>query len=97
MVSALANKSLLLGFSVGSRHDGAFYNSHLLFANDTLIFCGVNPNHLRNLRCLFLCFEVVLGLKFNLAKLELVPLGNVINVEVLASILGCRISSLPMT
>jgi hypothetical protein len=30
--------SLLLGFSVGPRHVGAFYISLLLFADDTLIF-----------------------------------------------------------
>jgi hypothetical protein len=49
------------------------------------------------LRGLFLCFEAVLGLKINLAISKLVPVGNVINVEVLASILGCRIFSLLMT
>jgi hypothetical protein len=43
-----------------------------------------------------LSFEAVSGLRVNLAKLELVPIGNVTNVEVLASILGCRVSSLPM-
>jgi hypothetical protein len=43
-----------------------------------------------------LCFEVVLGLKINLAKSELVLVGNVNNVEGLARILGCRVSSLPM-
>jgi hypothetical protein len=42
--------------------------SRLLFANDTLIFCGVDPNHLCNLRGLFLCFEVVSSLKTNLAQ-----------------------------
>jgi hypothetical protein len=30
--------------------------------------CEVNTDHLRHLRCLFLCFEVVLELKINLAK-----------------------------
>jgi hypothetical protein len=43
-----------------------------------------------------LSFEAVSGLRVNLAKLELVPIGNVTNVEVLASILGCRVSSLLM-
>jgi hypothetical protein len=60
------------------------------------MFCGANLDHLRNLRCLFLCFEAVLGLRINLAKSELVPIGNVNNVEGLANILGCRVSSLPL-
>lgn len=48
------------------------------------------------LRALFLCFEVVFGLKINLAKSELVPVDNVENVDGLYGILGCRVSSLLM-
>jgi hypothetical protein len=66
---------------VGSRNIGALHISHLLFADDTLIFCEANPEHLRYLRALFLCFEVVSGLKINLTKSELVPVGNVNNVD----------------
>jgi hypothetical protein len=46
--------------------------------------------------CLILIFEVVSGLKINLAKSKLVHVGNVNNVDGLASILGCRVSSLPL-
>jgi hypothetical protein len=46
--------------------------------------------------CLFVCFEAFLGLKINLAKSELVPIGDVGDVEGLARILGCRVASLPM-
>jgi hypothetical protein len=95
-ISAIVNGGLLLGFSMGSRSGGAINISHLLFANNTLIFCGSNPDHLRNLRCLFLCFQTVSGLRINLAKSELVPVGNVNNVEGLASILDCRVFSFPM-
>jgi len=96
MIFAIVNVGLLSGFSVGSRNVGAFNISHLLFANGTLIFCGENPNHLRNLCCLFLCFETVSDLRINLAKLELVYVGNVNNVEGLGSILGCKVYSLLM-
>jgi hypothetical protein len=58
-------------------------------------FCGANLDHLCNLLCLFLCFEVISGLRINLDKSELFPIGNVNNVEGLASILVCRVSSLP--
>jgi hypothetical protein len=40
---------------------GAFNNSHLLFADNTLIFCRENLDHLRSLHCLLLCFEAVSG------------------------------------
>ena len=70
--------------------------SHLLFADDTLIFCGSDPYHIRYLRCVFLYFKVVSRLKINLAKLELVPIGDVINVDRLALIPRCKVSNLPM-
>jgi hypothetical protein len=70
------------------------YNAKEAF--DSLIFCEANYEQLRHLRCLFLCFEVVSGLKNNLGKIELVPVGDVVDVEALASILGCRAASLLM-
>jgi hypothetical protein len=47
------------------------------------------------LRCV-LCFEAASRWKINLAKSELVPVGNVLNVSGLACILGYRVLSLPM-
>jgi hypothetical protein len=68
----------------------------MLFADDTLVFCGANPDHLHYLRMLFLSFEAVLGLKINLAKSVLVPVGYVDNMDELAGILGCGVCSLPL-
>lgn len=80
------------GFFVGIGID----ISHFLFVDDTLIFCGASPNQLRILRGLFLCFEVVLGLKTNLAKSELVPVGNVDNVFELPRIMKRQLVSWKM-
>lgn len=44
MFSATLSGGLLSGFFVGTGVD----ISHILFADDTLIFCGVDPNHLGN-------------------------------------------------
>jgi hypothetical protein len=85
----------LFGFS-RHRDVGGIDIFHLLFVNNTLIFCGVDLDHLCRLRCLFLCFEVDSDLKNNLAKSKLVPVSNVNNVENLAHTLGCKVSSLPM-
>jgi hypothetical protein len=60
---------------------------HLLFVDDTLIFYEANCEQLCNLRCL-LCFEAVSGLKVNLTKSEIVLVGDVGDVEGLASIVG---------
>jgi hypothetical protein len=96
MLFSSVERGFLSGFSVGSRNNEALSVSHLLFADDTLIFCEPNVKHFRDLRCLFLCFEAVSGLKINLSKSEIVPIGDVGDVRGLASILGCGVASLPM-
>lgn len=96
MLSTAVDRGVLSSFLVGSKNNDELHVSHLLFADDTLIFSEANPNHLYHLCCLFLYFEVVLGLKTNLAKSELVPVGVVANVGSLASIPGCKEFSLPM-
>ncbi|RVW54709.1 NADH dehydrogenase [ubiquinone] flavoprotein 2, mitochondrial [Vitis vinifera] len=40
-------------------------------------------------------FESILGLKVNLSKTEAIPVGEGILMETLASVLGCKIGSLP--
>jgi hypothetical protein len=94
MLEATENSGLVAGFSVGSRNNPGLNVSHLLFANDTLILCGADEEHLRNLQCLFLCFEAVSGLKINLSKSEIVPIGEVEDIERLANIFGCRLADL---
>uniref|UniRef100_A0A2N9EU99 ubiquitinyl hydrolase 1 n=1 Tax=Fagus sylvatica TaxID=28930 RepID=A0A2N9EU99_FAGSY len=42
-------------------------------------------------------FEAVTGLRVNLRKSEMVPVGDVPNLRALADIMGCRIGSLPMS
>jgi hypothetical protein len=95
MLSGVVDSGRLSCFPVGSRPP-VINISHLLFADDILVFCEANPDHLRFLRVLLVCFEAIFGLKVNLAKSLLVPVGNVDNVAELASILGCGTSSLPL-
>jgi len=64
----------------------------MLFADDTLVFCRANPDHLRFLRVLLLSFEVVSSLKINLAKSVLVPVGDADNMVELVGIMGCGVS-----
>jgi hypothetical protein len=65
--------------------------SHLLFANATLVFCEANLDHLRFLLVLFVLFEAVSGLKINLAKSVLVPVGDVDNMDELEISCGCEV------
>ena len=41
-------------------------------------------------------FKEVSGLRINLGKSKLIPIGEVNNMDVLAELLGCRHSSLPL-
>jgi hypothetical protein len=90
-ITAAISGGLLDGFRVGN---ASF--SHLLFADDTLIFCDARSPKLRYLRSLFLLFESVSGLKVNLAKSNLIPMGNVVQVGRVVDILGCEVASLPV-
>ena len=76
---------------------GELVISHLLYADDTIIFCEANSEQLMCLRWTLMWFEAVSGLKINLNKSVIIPLGRVDNVELLAAELGCGVGSLPTT
>ena len=63
----------------------------------TLIFCNANVVQLEYLRRVFTWFKVVSRLWVNLQKLEMIPVGDVPNLEALVDVLGCKLSALPMT
>ena len=86
---------LLKGFHVGNSHSPGLLVSHLLFANDTLIFCSPCESDLGYLRCILLLFEAMSRLKVNLSKSSLIPIGEVPNIHYLASFFGCEVGALP--
>jgi hypothetical protein len=87
---------LISGFSVGSSEPDRVTVSHLLFADDTLIFYGATASQIRHIGALLVCFEAVAGLKVNLSKLVLVPVGPLDNVGQLAGLLGCGPGEVPL-
>ena len=97
MMKRAEGVGLFRGFKVDGRRGGGVYVSHLLFADDTILFCDADEEQILHVRMLLLCFLAVTGLKVNVLKSEMVPIGEVPNVHVLAEILGCRIWSLPIT
>jgi hypothetical protein len=46
MISAIYSRGLILGFSVGTREVDRVEVSHLLFADDTLVFCGADASQI---------------------------------------------------
>ncbi|KAG6674481.1 hypothetical protein I3842_15G044700 [Carya illinoinensis] len=97
MTSALVANGWVTGFSIGSPNGGSINISHLLFADDALIFCEADHNQVRLLKALLLCFEAASGLKVNFNKSEMVPIGGVQHLRQLANTLGCKIAALPMS
>ena len=102
ILSRLVNKAVEGNFLSGCKIGGAKEEeelevSHLLYADDTLLFCKDNPNQLACFRWILMLFEALSGLKINLSKSEIFPIGGRENIEVLRAKLGCRAGSLPTT
>lgn len=77
MLGATIGSGLLSGFMVGGPKKAWLWVFHLFLADDTLLFCDVNLGHLQTLRAVLLYFKIVLGLKVNLTKSKIVPVGQV--------------------
>ena len=70
--------------------------SHLLFVDDTILFCDAYREQLLSIRLALSFFQAFTGLKVNVGKSEIVLVREVYNLVALASILHCRVGSLPM-
>ena len=98
-LSCLINRAVdgnyLSGSRVANGRREELAISHLFYADDTLIFCEADSDQLKFLSWILMWFEAMSGLKINLAKSEIIPIGPVINLEGLASDLGCKMGSFP--
>ena len=98
-LSQLLNRTVdgnyLYGSKIADRDGVGSEISHLLYADDTLLFCGANKDQLKYLSWILMWFKALLGLRINLNKSEIVPIGSVDNVQELAVEIGCGIGSLP--
>ena len=96
MLDKAVHEGRLSGSSVGVSTGRSLMVSHLLFVDDTLIFCDANIDHMLIFHMVLIWFEVVSGLKVNLGKSELVAVGIVPNMALFMAILGCKQGFLPM-
>ena len=71
--------------------------THLLFADDTLVFCEAKEDQLTHLCWLLMWFEALSGLKVNMEKSKLIPIGRVENMGELADEYGYKVGNLPST
>lgn len=63
--------------------------SHLLYADDTLIFCAADRDQALHLNLTLHLFDALSGLHINKLKSVIYPVNEVPNLEELADILGC--------
>ncbi|RVW50744.1 hypothetical protein CK203_076894 [Vitis vinifera] len=88
--SSLINRAEREGFLLGCRVRDGVQLSHLMFVDDTLVFCEASQGLMVYLSWLLMWFEAISGLKINLDKSEILPMGRVDNVEELTFELGCK-------
>ena len=85
----------LSGYRVKGRSGDGALVSHLLFADDTLVCCDASQDQMAYLSWLLMWFEAISGLRINLDKNEILPVGRVKNMEALALEAGCKVGRLP--
>jgi hypothetical protein len=75
----------ICGFQVGAALGDRLEVSHLLYANDTILFCDACLEQVSYIRRVLTCFEAVTSLHVNMSKSEMVPIGVVTNLSSLIS------------
>ena len=61
-----------------------------------MLFCDASREQLLYVRIVLIFFEAITGLKVDVGKSEIVPVGEVGNLHALAHVLCCRVGNLPM-
>lgn len=98
-LSRMIEKSMKNGLADGFKVDGTAGNSvmiyHLLYVDDSLIFCSPDKEQLGLLRSILIWFEIVSGLRVNLKKSEMFSVGSGVDLSSLAEGWGCKVGYLP--
>ena len=96
LIAKVEEGGFIRGFKVVGRGEGINV-SHLLFENNTLIFCEDNEDQRKFWKWVVTCFEMVLSLKINLQKREIIPVGGTEDVDRAIALFGCKVRKLPTT
>ena len=95
VLSVLITRAVEGGFIHGCRiwrgREQAVNITHLLFADDTIVFCEAKKEALLHLSWILFWFEAASGLKINLDKSMVIPVGEVEGVLEMAAEIGCRV------
>jgi len=97
MIESASSVRLLSGFSVSRLSMTSMKVSHLHCTDDTIVFCDNDCEQIVNLRCILIWFQAMLGLRVNLAKISILPLGHLDNIHLFAGVLRCNIDAFTIT
>ena len=99
VLSVLITRAVEGGFIHGCRiwrgREQAVNITHLLFADDTIVFCEAKKEALLHLGWILFWFEAASGLKINLDKSMVIPVGEVEGVLEMAVEIRCWVGQLP--
>ena len=95
LIKRAVSGGFLTSYRVKGRGGEGVQLTHLMYADDTLIFCDASKDQLAYLSCVLMWFEVISGLRINLDKSEIIPMGKVENLKVLALELEREVGKLP--
>ena len=98
-LSCLLSKAVegvfLTGYKIGEGLGEGLVVSHLLYTDDTLLFCGAEADQMVYLSWLMVWLEEISGLRINLNKSEIIAMGIIADMDSLSTKLGCKVGSLP--
>lgn len=97
MIRKYRENGWIRGFCANINMKNAMEISHLLYADDSLVFCDVEVTQIRHLRVILTIFEGISGLHVNWHKCCLYSVNQVPSIQILAENLGCLVASLPTT
>ena len=97
LINKMVEGGFLSGYKLRDRGGNEVQVSHLLFADDTQVFCEDSRDQIMYLSWVLLWFESLSGMRINLDKSSILPVGDEENPDLLALKLGCKVGSLPKT
>ncbi|CAN1121444.1 Putative ribonuclease H protein At1g65750, partial [Linum perenne] len=69
--------------------------SHILYADDAMVFCDATADQVSHVFAALICFECITGLKVNLHKSFMFAVGSVPEMARFAALVGCQVSVFP--
>ena len=97
MTRVATQNNWLKGFKVRNSSGREMQICHLLYADDTIIFCEAKAEQVAIIRMTLVVFEAVSHFSVNWRKSSIFPIKEVPQLQSLARILGCKVEHLPTT